>query len=213
MLHQRMYQLALITVFIALGWILSPAEVTGEVYHQEQFIQETSKAIVYSNKLVNDFQNKLNTFTTQEIYKTFTPKQKQQILGPPISLKADEDKQTLDLLKQCEKVIRVAGKDFTNLSSLCLRLRLDKLFKEFSDELDKTSAAPSDKAFIRSQVKESNQYTIEFYSQMFSANLMHKQYQQIKEELEKSNDFLFDTFYEVRNYPLVLPNATTTQCT
>ena len=99
------------------------------------------------------------------------------------------------------------------MSSVALNQRLQQNFIEFSTQLDQSRGTIEEREFLSNKVRKVNEVAVDFYTENYSAYILHSQYSEIKKLLETMNTKLYDVFMEVKHYPNKLPNATTTSCT
>ena len=207
----------IIVAFIS--WNLIPNSASSTPSRYSDFVKKTAETIAKNNQLTNEFQNQLFLLHEEEVFleaikdlETY-----HNILKPPnIAYRITDDNYNAELYTKCMKEIQVLESEpkFKNLSSVCLKQRLDKQFADYTLKLSQISTDNAEyKEFLRKKVSEANRVSVDFYTENYSAYILHSQYDQIKKELETMNSKLYDVFMEVKHYPNKLPNATTTSCT
>ena len=212
-------KILLLIIFTFISWNLIPNSTSSAMDRFSPYIKITAENIAKNNQLTNEFQNKL-ALLHEEDYLIEVSKNLEkyhEILKPPtIAYDITSDSYEISLNEKCtdeEAIIEIKGTPFQNLSSICLHQRLHKNFMDYTKRLDESLGNPNHKEFLRAKVSEANRVSVDFYTENYSAYILHSQYDQIKKELETMNSKLYDVFMEVKHYPKKLPNATTTSCT
>lgn len=211
---QLKYFLPIIGILIL--WNLFPSLASSAPNYATPYISHTAKQIVENNKLTNKFQNELELLHTEDYFNEVSKNLDTYytILMPPSTIYdyTQQDEFERDLISKCSKEYKIIDTDFYNLSSVCLKVLLEKNLKQYAIGFD-SSANSETQSFLLNKVKEANNAAVEFYTETYSAYIIHKQYEDIKMELEEINDRLYDVLIETKYYPIKLPNATTTSCT
>ena len=206
-------------IFAFISWNLIPNSISSALDRHSPYIKITAENIAKNNQLTNKFQNKLALLHEEDFVLEASEdlNKYHDILKPPTSAyNITSDSYEVSLYEKCtdENAIKVIkGVPFQNLSSICLHQRLHKNFMDYTRALAQSLGDPSHKEFLRAKVSEANRVSVDFYTENYSAYILHSQYDQIKKELETMNSKLYDVFMEVKHYPNKLPNATTTSCT
>ena len=214
-------------VIALISWNLIPNSASSAPSRYTQYVKTTAETIAKNNQLTNKFQNDLFLLHEEKYFLNASKNLKKyhEILKPPtIAYDVTSDSYNAALYEECvndDKKIRIIDHDFQNLSSICLQERLDKIFMEYTNELFPSASSRTgsgqlyleEKNFLKDKVNEANKVSVDFYTENYSAYILHSQYAQIKKELETMNSKLYDVFMEVKHYPKKLPNATTTSCT
>ena len=208
-------------IIALISWNLIPNSASGAPSRYDEYIKITAKTIAKNNQLTNEFQNQLFLLHEEEYFLVASQdlKKYHDILKPPtIAYDITSESYNAALYNECvddEQKIRIIDTDFQNLSSICLKERLDKEFADYTISLERVipTPLPEYKEVLREKVSEANRVSVDFYKENYSAYILHSQYYQIKKELHTMNSKLYDVFMEVKKYPNKLPNATTTSCT
>ena len=212
-MHFKLITLLLITL---ISWNLFPRLASGLTDRNSQHIRETANVIVKQNQLTNEFQNNLHLLHTEEYFNEARKdlQKYHDLLKPPtIAFSSTDSRYNANLLRLCNNVIEISSYEFKNLSSVCLNQRLQQNFIEFSTKLSESRGTIEEREFLSNKVRKANEVAVDFYTENYSAYILHSQYSEIKKLLETMNTKLYDVFMEVKKYPNKLPNATTTSCT
>jgi len=212
-MHFKLITLLLITL---ISWNLFPRLASGLTDRNSQHIRETANVIVKQNQLTNEFQNNLHLLHTEEYFNEARKdlQKYHDLLKPPtIAFSSTDSRYNANLLRLCNNVIEISSYEFKNLSSVCLNQRLQQNFIEFSTKLSESRGTIEEREFLTNKVRKANEVAVDFYTENYSAYILHSQYSEIKKLLETMNTKLYDVFMEVKKYPNKLPNATTTSCT
>jgi len=212
-MHFKLITLLLITL---ISWNLFPRLASGLTDRNSQHIRETANVIVKQNQLTNEFQNNLHLLHTEEYFNEARKdlQKYHDLLKPPrIAFSSTDSRYSANLLRLCNDVIEISSYEFKNLSSVCLNQRLQQNFIEFSTKLAESRGTIEEREFLTNKVRKANEVAVDFYTENYSAYILHSQYSEIKKLLETMNTKLYDVFMEVKKYPNKLPSATTTSCT
>lgn len=212
-MHFKLITLLLITL---ISWNLFPRLASGLTDRNSQHIRETANVIVKQNQLTNEFQNNLYLLHTEEYFNEARKdlQKYHDLLKPPaIAFSSTDSRYSANLFRLCNDVIEISSYEFKNLSSVCLNQRLQQNFIEFSTQLAESRGTIEEREFLSNKVRKANEVAVDFYTENYSAYILHSQYSEIKKLLETMNTKLYDVFMEVKHYPNKLPNATTTSCT
>lgn len=215
-LKNKILLLSLLSL-ILISWNFVPRLASGQTSEFSQHIKLTAEQVVLNNKITNQFQNELNLLHQEEY---FEESRKQladyyELLKPPtVGFEVSDPNFQARLQVLCNETKTILDYDFKNLSSVCLKQFLDKNFQLYVTNLSEIpGASQEEKKFLSDKVLEANSYSVDFYTENYSAYILHSQYSEIKKQLEIMNDKLYDSLMEVKKYPIKLPNATTTSCT
>ena len=222
MLHLSMHlknKILLLSVLslILISWNFVPRLASGQTSEFSEHVKLTAEQVILNNKITNQFQNDLNLLHTDDYFKESRKQLTDyyELLKPPtVGFEVSDPKFQPRLQVLCDQSKKILDYDFKNLSSVCLKQYLDKNFQLYVNDLSEISAvSQEEKQFLSEKVMEANSYSVDFYTENYSAYILHSQYSEIKKQLEIMNDKLYDSLMEVKKYPIKLPNATTTSCT